>query len=237
MIRPLSLVFLPISLALAGPESSQVRLPLGPPASADATPAPTPAIPPAQDGTTPAAPATATHAPQSATGEVTVKSADNPLPAQRPIFKVSGGDAWAVASALGYKFTPSGASGSRDGRNTIAQMHPGVTTSLIKGPRMYQMRTPPTWSVASRNSFHMFCDNAGRPAPLAPGWQVGDLQISGENWRWLTKPQTGSQSPYFSIEITGGQGNGAYSAAALSQIVLVGPPGAKDWRLAFMAGR
>jgi hypothetical protein len=151
----------------------------------------------------------------------------------RPTFRLTGQEAWAAATQQGWKFCPRGCAGACDGRHSVAQMHPGINTSLIEGPRMSQYRTAPGWAVLSQNTFYMFASPDGRARPLREGWAVKDLTVHGQNWRWITQPKRGGRSPYFAIEITGLRGDAESSQVELKELILEGPPGATDWRIAF----
>jgi hypothetical protein len=155
--------------------------------------------------------------------------AEAPAPA---LFRVSGAEVWEVARAAGWKFFPKGAKGARDGRNTVAEVQPGLAISLVQGPVLTQRRTPAGWSVISENTFYLFADAAGRAKSLAPGWTVRDLRLSGDPFEWVTKPKAGAASPSLAIIIRGLR-SPRDSVVRLDGVILQGPPGAKDWREAF----
>jgi hypothetical protein len=148
------------------------------------------------------------------------------------VFTISGAEAWAVASRLGWKFFPRGAAGPRDGHRSVAQLHPNLDTSLVVGPRMVQMRTPAGWNVLSENIFFMFADARGQPRAFAPGWRLRDVRVAGTNWAWVAPPRHGATTPFFAIKLTGLKAT-EDSVAELTSITIEGPSGAQDWRAAF----
>lgn|GEM_PF-2190707 len=133
---------------------------------------------------------------------------------------------------LGWKFFPKGARGALDGRNTVAELPPGLVISSVRGPVLTQRRTPAGWSAISENSFYLFTDARGRAKTLAPGWTVREVRLSGDPFRWLTRPKAGSASPSLAIQLAGRRSAEA-SVVRLEGIVLQGPSGAGDWREAF----
>ncbi len=165
-------------------------------------------------------------------GEATEPAAKPEAAKKRVVFRVSGAQAWSVAAAAGWKFHPEGASGPRDGRNTVVQLHPGLTTSQVNGPRMTQIRQLGTWSRVSQNTFYMFAGADGRAKPLADGWKVLDLRLTGQHWTWVTKPKAGGTSPSFAVRLTGQRAT-TDTVVDVAELVLEGPPEAKDWRPAF----
>jgi hypothetical protein len=149
------------------------------------------------------------------------------------VFTIPGAEAWAVASRLGWKFFPRGASGPRDGNRSVAQLHPNLDSSLVVGPVMTQMRTPPGWNVFSENVFFMFADARGQPRQFAPGWRMRDVRVVGTNWRWAVPSRHGATTPFFAVRITGLKAT-IDSVVELKSITIEGPPGAQDWRDAFV---
>ena len=161
------------------------------------------------------------------------KAPEKVAPAKkRTVFRVSGAQAWSEAAAAGWKFYPLGAQGARDGRNTVAQMHPGLNTSQVSGARMTQIKQVPTWGRISQNTFHMFAGADGRAKPLADGWKLLDLRLTGQHWTWVTKPKAGGTSPSFAVQLTGQRAT-TDTVVEVAELVLEGPPEAKDWRAAF----
>ena len=175
---------------------------------------------------------------EAATGGETDDSAGKTGTPRHPTrFQCSGQQAWAVASRHGWKFFPRGARGALDGNGTTAQMHPGINTSLVRGPLMQQWRTPAQWTTLSQNVFLMFANASGGPKEMAPGWKLLELEVAGQNWRWVSRPAKGASSPFFAIEITGLKGPAEYSAAEVTRLVLEGPANAKSWQEAFLPAR
>lgn len=150
----------------------------------------------------------------------------------RVIFRVPGGEAWAAASAAGWKFFPQGARGPLNGHGTTAEIHPGVVSSTVRGPRMEQMFTPAQWGRISQNTFYMFADASGRAKRLSEGWTVVDVGVRGDPFEWVSRPKKGSRSPSLAIRLAG-QRIARNSVVEITGLVLQGPPGAKDWREAF----
>lgn len=111
------------------------------------------------------------------------------------VFRVSGTEVWEVARQAGWKFFPKGARGALDGVNTVADVQPGLPLSVVQGPVLTQRRTPAGWGAISQNTFFLFTDANGRAKALAPGWTVRDLRLSGDPFRWITRPQAGAGSP------------------------------------------
>jgi len=106
---------------------------------------------------------------------------------------------------------------------------------LVQGLVMTQRRTPAGWGAISQNTFYLFTDGSGRAKSLAPGWAIRDLRLSGDPFRWVSRPEAGGASPSLAIQIAGGR-NARDSVVRLEGLVLEGPADAKDWRVAF-AGR
>ena len=152
------------------------------------------------------------------------------------LFRVPGADAILVARAAGYCFSPNNGKAPRDGNHTVATQYGNLVTSEVEGVKMIQYRPPGGWSVASiSNTFYMFVDARLRPAPLAPGWMIRGIKLNGPAWQWHGRPASGAPSASFAITISGYKMAAAPSTVELISIVLQGPPGATDWRAAFMA--
>lgn len=169
---------------------------------------------------------------ESRPAPVETTPADPPPPSYSPVFTISGAEACAAASARGYRFFPRGAVNRLDGRNSVAQAHPGLITSQVNGHRLVQMRTPAGWTVLSQNVFYLFADDRGRPRPLAPGWRVRDLQLRGENFQVVSGSPRGARSPFVAVRITGLK-HPRDSIVELKTLTLEGPPAATDWKQAF----
>jgi hypothetical protein len=151
-----------------------------------------------------------------------------------PVFRVSGADAFKLAHARGFKFTPAGGFGSRDGMHTAAAQFPNVLTSEVHGTRMSQLRPPPAWAVTeTSNTFFMFCDANYNAVRLNPGWRIRGIKLEGPNWRWEACPRSGANTASFSIRVHAYKGQDASTAVQLSGLTLEGPEGATDWREAF----
>jgi hypothetical protein len=151
-----------------------------------------------------------------------------------PVFRISGPEAFAVARARGFKFTPAGGIGPRDGVRTAASQFPSLLTSEVHGTSMSQLRPPPAWSVAeTSNTFFMFCDDNYNAVRLAPGWRVRGIQIEGHRWRWVACPRSGANTASFSIRIYSYKGQEPATVVRLAGLTLEGPEGAVDWREAF----
>jgi hypothetical protein len=147
---------------------------------------------------------------------------------------VSGADAFKIAHARGFKFTPAGGFGSRDGMHTAAAQFPNVLTSEVHGTRMSQLRPPPAWAVAeTSNTFFMFCDSSYNAVRLNPGWRIRGIKIEGPNWRWVACPRSGANTASFSVRVYAYKGQEASTAVQLAGLTLEGPDGATDWRDAF----
>ena len=151
------------------------------------------------------------------------------------VFRVSGGEVWEAASRAGWKFFPKGAAGALDGRNTVVEIQPGIVFSTVQGPVVTQRRTLPGWGKVSENTFFLFTDARGRAKPLARGWTLQDLRLTGDPFEWVNRPAPGGTTPSLAIHVAAGR-SARDSVVRLEGVVLQGPPGAKDWREAF-AGR
>ncbi len=151
-----------------------------------------------------------------------------------PVFRVNGAEAFKVARSRGYKFTPAGGIGARDGIHTAASQFPNVLTSEVHGPRMSQLRPPATWSLAElSNTFFMFCDPGYNAVRLAPGWRIRGINLEGPAWRWVACPRSGAGTASFSIRVHSYKGQEAATAVTLAGLTLEGPEGATDWKEAF----
>jgi hypothetical protein len=148
------------------------------------------------------------------------------------VFRVGGGEVWEVASRAGWKFFPKGAGGALDGRNTVVEIQPGIVYSTVQGPVVTQRRTLSGWGKVSENTFYLFTDARGRAKPLARGWTVKDLVLTGDAFQWVSRPQAGGASPSLVIQLAGGR-SARDSVVRLEGMVLQGPSDAKDWRAAF----
>lgn len=152
------------------------------------------------------------------------------------LFRVPGADAIVVARAAGYCFSPNSGKGPRDGIHTVAMQYGNLVTSEVDGVKMIQYRPPGGWSVATiSNTFYMFVDARLRPAPLAPGWMIRGIKLSGPSWQWHGHPAPGAPSASFAITIFGHKLAAGPTTVELTSIILQGPPGATDWRAAFAA--
>ena len=151
-----------------------------------------------------------------------------------PVFRVNGAEAFKVARARGFRFTPAGGIGARDGVHTAASQFPSHLTSEVHGPRMAQFHPPATWSVAeTSNTFFMFCDAGYNAVRLAPGWRIRGIKLSGPAWRWVACPRSGTNTASFSIRVHAYKGQESATSVALEGLTLEGPEGAKDWKDAF----
>jgi len=151
-----------------------------------------------------------------------------------PVFRVDGAHAVAVARARGFKFTPAGGIGNRDGNHTAASQFPRVMTSEVHGTRMSQLQPPPAWSIAeTSNTFFMFCDTGYNAVRLAPGWRIRGIKLEGPLWRWVACPRSGSNTASFSIRVYSRKGQNTASNVNLAGLTLEGPAGAVDWKEAF----
>ena len=151
-----------------------------------------------------------------------------------PVFRVNGAEAFNVARSRGFKFTPAGGIGARDGVHTAASQFPNVLTSEVHGTRMAQLRPPATWSLAElSNTFFMFCDPAYNAVRLAPGWRIRGIKLQGSAWRWVACPCSGAGTASFSIRVHSYKGQEAATSVTLAGLTLEGPEGATDWKVAF----
>lgn len=151
-----------------------------------------------------------------------------------PVFRVNGAEAFKIARARGFKFTPAGGIGARDGVHTAASQFPNLLTSEVHGTRMAQFHPPATWSVAeTSNTFFMFCDAAYNAVRLAPGWRIRGIKLSGPAWRWVACPRSGSNTASFSIRVHAYKGQESATSVALEVLTLEGPEGSTDWKDAF----
>jgi hypothetical protein len=148
------------------------------------------------------------------------------------VFRVTGQEVWEAARRAGWKFFPKGAVGALDGQNTVVEIQPGIPYSAVQGPVLTQRRTQAGWGKVSENTFFLFTDGRGQPRQLARGWTVQDLQLNGDAFQWVNRPQPGGTSPSLVIRMAGGR-SARDSVVRLQGLVLQGPPGAKDWREAF----
>jgi len=151
-----------------------------------------------------------------------------------PIFRVGGAEAMKLARSRGYKFTPAGGIGSRDGVHTAASQFPNVLTSEVHGIRMSQLRPPVSWKMEElSNTFFMFCDASYNAARLAPGWRIRGIRLEGPAWNWVICPRSGANTASFSIRIHAFKDQENASSVQLTGITLEGPDGATDWQDAF----
>lgn len=151
-----------------------------------------------------------------------------------PVFRVSGAEAVKVARARGFKFTPAGGIGLRDGNRTAAAQFTNTLTSEVNGTRMSQLRPPAAWSMEeTSNTFFMFCDAGYKAVRLAPGWSVRGIRLEGPAWRWVACPRTGANTASFSIRVHAYKNQETATAVQLTGLTLEGPEGATDWQDAF----
>jgi hypothetical protein len=168
-------------------------------------------------------------------GAGTGSAGETPAEKSTPsVFRVTGAEVWEAARRAGWKFFPKGAVGALDGQNTVVEIQPGIPYSAVQGPMLTQRRTQAGWGKVSENTFFLFTDGRGQPRQLARGWTVQDLQLSGDPFQWVSRPQPGGTSPSLVIRMAGGR-SARDSVVRLQGLVLQGPPGAKDWREAFAA--
>ena len=143
-------------------------------------------------------------------------------------------DAKDFLQSRGYKFTPAGGIGPRDGNHTAASQFPNVLTSEVHGTRMSQLRPPSNWKIEEiSNTFFMFCDARYSAASLAPGWRIRGIRLEGPSWNWVVCPKSGANTASFSIRVHAYKGQGNASSVQLSGLTLEGPEGASDWQDAF----
>ncbi len=151
-----------------------------------------------------------------------------------PVFRVGGAEAIKLARSRGFKFTPAGGIGPRDGVHTAASQFPHLLTSEVHGTRMAQFNPPATWSVTeTSNTFFMFCDASYNAVRLAPGWRIRGIKLKGPAWRWVACPRSGSNTTSFSIRVHSYKGQETATAVALEGLTIEGPEGATDWKDAF----
>lgn len=212
--------------------SSEGLLPLpddaAPPAGAPGSPEPAPAVPGQDPGKVPGA--EFKPGPRG--------SGESPNPQTRgPIFRIRGGEAFALARQRGFRFTPADGIGPRDGNHTVASQVPNVLTSEVHGTRMMQMRPSPLWtSPFIENTFYMFCDGSYNAVKLQPGWKIRGIQLQGPDWAWVACPRSGANTVSFSIRIRAWKRPDAPAqgtVVTLQGLTLEGPAGATDWKAAF----
>ena len=153
---------------------------------------------------------------------------------QGPVFRVSGGEAFEWTRRLGYRFTPAGGMGRRDGMHTAAAQFANLITSEVHGTRMAQYRPPLTWNVQeTSNTFFMFCDASFRAVRLNAGWRIRGIRLQGPNWEWVACPRSGASTASFSVRLHAARTGPRATVVELASLTLEGPPGAADWREAF----
>lgn len=151
-----------------------------------------------------------------------------------PVFRIAGADAMKHARSRGYKFTPAGGIGARDGNHTAASQFPNLLTSEVHGTRMSQLRPPSNWNMEeSSNTFFMFCDAGYNAARLAPGWRIRGIRLEGTAWRWVICPVSGANTASFSVRIHSYKNQETATSVHLAGLTLEGPDGATDWKEAF----
>jgi len=151
-----------------------------------------------------------------------------------PVFRIAGADAVKLARTRGFKFTPAGGIGARDGNRTAASQFPNVFTSEVHGTRMAQLRPLSSWKMEeTANTFFMFCDASYNAVRLNPGWRIRGIRLDGPNWRWVVCPVSGANTASFSVRIYSYKNQEAASAVQLAGMTLEGPEGATDWQDAF----
>lgn len=151
-----------------------------------------------------------------------------------PVFRIAGADAVKLARSRGFKFTPAGGIGARDGNRTAASQFPNVLTSEVHGTRMAQLRPLSSWKMEeTANTFFMFCDASYNAVRLNPGWRIRGIRLDGPNWRWVVCPVSGANTASFSVRIYSYKNQEAASAVQLAGLTLEGPEGATDWQDAF----
>lgn len=223
-----------------GPSSELLPLP-----GNDSLGAPTETILPDADAILP----TGEFTPIDATGETPVTESEvprsdlAPAPAygsvenqdrRGPVFRISGVDAFKVARTRGFKFTPAGGMGARDGNHTSASQFPNVLTSEVHGPRLSQLRPPIQWAVTeTSNTFFLFCDANYNAVRLAPGWRIRGIRMEGPNWRWVACPRSGSNTASFSVRLHAYKNAETATTVQFAGLTLEGPEGATDWKEAF----
>jgi hypothetical protein len=151
-----------------------------------------------------------------------------------PVFRVSGADAINLARTRGFKFSPAGGIGARDGLRTAASQFPHMLTSEVNGIQMTQARPPAAWNMdENSNTFFMFCDAAYKAVPLNNGWRIRGITLEGPNWRWVACPHSGAGTASFSVRLYSYRNAPSATSVRLMKLTLEGPIGAKDWREAF----
>lgn len=154
------------------------------------------------------------------------------------LFRIPGAQAVQIAQAAGYCFSPLNGLPPRDGRHTTAIQFNNIITSEVDGVNLVQYQPPNGWNVPSiSNTFYMFVDRKLRPAPLAPGWTIRGIQLKGPGWQWNARPAVGAPSASFSVTLFGYKTSATPTTVALVSLSLQGPPGATDWRAAFLPAR
>ena len=151
-----------------------------------------------------------------------------------PVFRVNGTEAFKTARSRGFRFTPAGGIGPRDGVHTAASQFPHLLTSEVHGTRMAQFNPPATWSVTeTSNTFFMFCDASYNAVRLAPGWRIRGIRLEGTAWRWVICPVSGANTASFSVRIHSYKNQETATSVHLAGLTLEGPDGATDWKEAF----
>ncbi len=152
-----------------------------------------------------------------------------------PVFRINGAEAVAYTRRLGYRFTPAGGNGPRDGVHTVASQFPRVLSSEVNETFLSQMRPPAAWTLAeTSNTFFMFCDSRYNAVRLNPGWRIRGIKLNGPNWEWVACPRSGAATASFSVRIYAYKNPHApNSVVQLTGLTLEGPEGATDWRMAF----
>ncbi len=151
-----------------------------------------------------------------------------------PVFRIPGDQAYAVAKARGFKFSPAGGIGARDGTRTAASQFPHMITSEVNGTLMAQVRPPQAWEMnESSNTFFMFCDASYKSVLLNSGWRIRGINLDGPNWRWVACPRSGSPTASFSVRLYSYRGAASDTTVKIVHLTLEGPPGATDWKQAF----
>jgi hypothetical protein len=151
-----------------------------------------------------------------------------------PVFRISGADAINLARTRGFKFSPAGGIGARDGLRTGASQFPHMLTSEVNGIQMTQARPPKAWNMEeSSNTFFMFSDAGYKAVPLNNGWRIRGITLEGPNWRWVACPHSGAGTASFSVRLYSYRNAPAPTSVRLVKLTLEGPVGAKDWREAF----
>lgn len=150
---------------------------------------------------------------------------------------VDGREAWEVARRAGFEFYPvlpdeaHILSGRRDGVATSLKACPSPRDPCRTEAEVVQGRLValPCDGGCDDPVFELF---GGRP--LAPGWSLRRVEVTGGPWRWARPPTYGGRDASFAIRL--GPRGGHPLQASVRRVVLAGPPGA-DWRDAFAAPR